>query len=118
MAIQREAQSVELRKAIIEKSLAGSGLVCNRVSWIRLARLSQVARVETMKPRLIPEWRAVLNKAWSVKFSLLAGLLGCAAEVALPIFSDSIPRGVFGFGFGACCVAHSVDPRSGAKDDS
>lgn len=47
-----------------------------------------------MKPRLIPEWRKVLNRAWSVKFSLLAGLLG-AAEVALPIFSDAIPRGLF-----------------------
>lgn len=47
-----------------------------------------------MKPRLIPEWRRVLNRAWSVKFSLGAGVLG-AAEVVLPIFSDAIPRGLF-----------------------
>lgn len=48
-----------------------------------------------MKPRLIPEWRRVLNKAWTVKFSLLAGLLG-AAELALQIFPTSIPRGLLG----------------------
>jgi len=47
-----------------------------------------------MKPRLIPEWRRVLNKALSVKFALAAGVLG-AAEVVLPLFSDVIPRGLF-----------------------
>lgn len=48
-----------------------------------------------MKPRLIPEWRRVLNKAWTVKFSLLSGVLG-AAELALQIFPTSIPQGMFG----------------------
>lgn len=48
-----------------------------------------------MRPRLIPEWRRVLNKAWTVKFSLLSGLLG-AAELALQIFPTSIPHGLLG----------------------
>jgi hypothetical protein len=43
---------------------------------------------------LLPEWRHVLRRAWSMRLMLLAGLLsGC--EAVLPMFSDSIPRGVF-----------------------
>jgi hypothetical protein len=43
---------------------------------------------------LLPDWKRVLKKAWSMRLMLLAGLLsGC--EAVLPMFSDSIPRGVF-----------------------
>jgi hypothetical protein len=43
---------------------------------------------------LISDWKRVLKKAWSMRLMLLAGLLsGC--EAVLPMFSDSIPRGVF-----------------------
>lgn len=70
-----------------------------------------------MKPRLIPEWRAVLNKAWSVKFSLLAGLLG-AAEVALPIFSDSIPRGLFASASALVALLTPLTRVLAQKDDS
>lgn len=43
---------------------------------------------------LIPGWRRILKKAWSVRLMLLAGLLsGC--EAVLPLFVDALPRGVF-----------------------
>lgn len=43
---------------------------------------------------LIPEWRKVLRKAWSVRLALLAAALG-GVEIALPLFSDAVPRHVF-----------------------
>jgi hypothetical protein len=43
---------------------------------------------------LLPEWKETLKKAWSVRLIVLAGLLsGC--EVILPMYSESIPRGLF-----------------------
>jgi len=43
---------------------------------------------------LLPEWRWLLRKAWSIRLVVLAGLLsGC--EVVLPLFVDSLPRNVF-----------------------
>lgn len=45
---------------------------------------------------LIPDWKRVLKKAWSVRFLALAGVLtGC--EFLLPLYVDAIPRGVFAF---------------------
>lgn len=44
--------------------------------------------------QLIPDWKEILKKAWSVRLILLAGLLS-GVEVVLPMFSSSIPRGVF-----------------------
>jgi hypothetical protein len=45
---------------------------------------------------LMPNWRAVLRYAWSVRLMLLAGLLS-GAEVALPYLDGlvPIPPGVF-----------------------
>ena len=43
---------------------------------------------------LFPLWRRILRKAWSVRLGVLAGLFS-AAEVVLPLFSDSIPRNTF-----------------------
>lgn len=43
---------------------------------------------------LIPNWNAVLRRAWSIRLMLLAGLLS-AAEIILPIYADDLPRGVF-----------------------
>lgn len=43
---------------------------------------------------LIPDWRKVLRKAWSVRLALLAAALG-GVEIALPLFSDAVPRHVF-----------------------
>lgn len=44
-----------------------------------------------MKPRLIPEWKRVLRKAWSIRLILLAGLLtGCEALINA-VGADQIP---------------------------
>lgn len=37
-----------------------------------------------MTPRLVPEWRSVLRRAWSIRLLVLAGVLS-GAEVALPL---------------------------------
>ena len=56
------------------------------------------------KPRfsLLENWRRVLRRAWSIRFSLLAAVF-TAAEVVVPLLGDAlqdvmqdvIPRGVF-----------------------
>lgn len=43
---------------------------------------------------LIDDWQAVLTRAWSVKFQLLAGLCG-ALELVLPMYVEGMPRGWF-----------------------
>ena len=47
-----------------------------------------------MNLRPYDNWKDILKKAWSIRFIILAGLLS-GAEVILPFFADSIPRGVF-----------------------
>lgn len=42
---------------------------------------------------LIPRWKKILIKAWSVRLMLLAALLS-GIEVALPFFVDDFPKGV------------------------
>lgn len=46
--------------------------------------------------QLVPNVRAVLRHAWSIRLMLLAGLLS-GAEVALPLLDGllPIPRGIF-----------------------
>lgn len=46
--------------------------------------------------QLLPDWRAVLRHAWSVRLIILAGLFS-GAEVALPFFDGilDVPAGVF-----------------------
>lgn len=45
--------------------------------------------------KLIENWDAVLTKAWSIKFTILATLLG-AAEVAVQLVKPAgVPDGVF-----------------------
>lgn len=54
----------------------------------------------TAKPKicLLDDWRRVLRRAWSIRFSLLAAAF-TAAEVVVPLFGDVlldvIPRGAF-----------------------
>lgn len=43
---------------------------------------------------LIPDWRNVLKKAWSVRLMAAASVLS-GAEAALPLFSGVLPRGTF-----------------------
>jgi hypothetical protein len=46
--------------------------------------------VKRRRPRLLPDWRDILRRAWSIRLMLVAGLLsGC--EAILPLFSDSFP---------------------------
>ena len=47
-----------------------------------------------MNLRPYDNWKDILKTAWSIRFIILAGLLS-GAEVILPFFADSIPRGVF-----------------------
>lgn len=44
--------------------------------------------------RLRDDWRLILRRAWSVRLMVLAGVLS-AAEMALPLFADDMPRGTF-----------------------
>lgn len=46
--------------------------------------------------RLLPNWGAVLRRAWSIRLIILAGLLS-GVEVALPLIGDALPvaPGVF-----------------------
>ena len=54
----------------------------------------------TAKPKicLLDDWRRVLRRAWSIRFSLLAAAF-TAAEVVVPLFGyvllDVMPRGAF-----------------------
>lgn len=41
-------------------------------------------------PRLLPDWKDILRRAWSVRLMLLAGLLS-GLEAILPIIMDSVP---------------------------
>jgi hypothetical protein len=47
---------------------------------------------------LLDDWRRVLRRAWSIRFSLLAAAF-TAAEVVVPLFGDVLldvmPRGAF-----------------------
>jgi len=48
-----------------------------------------------MKIELIEDWQAVLTKAWSMKFSILAALLG-GLEVGVQLIQPAgVPNGVF-----------------------
>lgn len=44
--------------------------------------------------QLLPNWRDVLRRAWSIRLILLAGFLS-GLEVVLPYFAESIPDGLF-----------------------
>ena len=43
---------------------------------------------------LLPEWRWLIRKAWSVRLVVLSALLS-GIEVVLPLFVDSMQRNVF-----------------------
>lgn len=48
-------------------------------------------------PKLLPDWKIVLRKAWSMRLMFAAAILS-GIEIVLPIFSESIPRGPFAVG--------------------
>ena len=42
------------------------------------------------RPHLLPDWRQILRRAWSIRLMLIAGLLsGC--EAVLPLVTDHLP---------------------------
>ena len=43
---------------------------------------------------LIPNWKRVAKKAWSVRLMYLASIL-TACEAVLPVISDAVPKGWF-----------------------
>ena len=43
---------------------------------------------------LLPDWKRLLRKAWSLRLMLLAAVLS-GVEVALPFFSSAVPPGMF-----------------------
>ena len=47
-----------------------------------------------LKLSLLVDWRNVLRRAWSIRFSLLAAGFS-AAEVVVPLFGEVLPRGAF-----------------------
>ena len=55
--------------------------------------------------QLYDNWKEILKRSWSLRFIILAGLLS-GAEVALPLFADSIPRNLFAaLSFLCVCLA-------------
>lgn len=45
-------------------------------------------------PSLVPDWKRLVRKAWSIRLMALSGLLsGC--EIILPLFVDDLPRNAF-----------------------
>lgn len=41
-------------------------------------------------PRLLPDWKRIMRRAWSIKLMILAGLLS-GLEAILPIVMDATP---------------------------
>ena len=66
------------------------------------------------------DWKRILRKAWSIRLLLAAGVLS-AVEVALPFFSDGMPRGLFaalsGLSVGGAFVARLLAQKDMANDE-
>lgn len=43
---------------------------------------------------LLPDWKRIARRAWSIRLSIIAALLS-GAEVVLPLFIDVLPRNLF-----------------------
>ncbi len=43
---------------------------------------------------LLVDWRKVARRAWSIRLSIVAAVF-TAAEVVVPLFGDTLPRGLF-----------------------
>lgn len=59
--------------------------------------------------KLYDNWRVIIRKAWSMRLMGLAALLS-GVEVALPLFVDALPRGVFA-GLSICAVSGAFVAR-------
>ena len=43
---------------------------------------------------LLPDWKRIARRAWSIRLSIIAAMLS-VAEVVLPLFIDVLPRNLF-----------------------
>lgn len=66
---------------------------------------------------LLDDWRRVLRRAWSIRFSLLAAAF-TAAEVVVPLFGDVLPRGAFVLLAFAASIGATVTVTHGTRDKS
>ena len=57
--------------------------------------------------KLLPDWKRVARKAWSVKFALLAAVLG-AAEVGVQLFAAVRPTPYLAMAAAVCSLAASI----------
>ncbi|NIA00408.1 hypothetical protein [Massilia sp. CCM 8734] len=65
---------------------------------------------------LVPNWRTVLAKAWSVKFNVAATLFG-AAEVVVAIWQPAgVPNGMFAGGAAAVSIFANVSRLLAQKE--
>lgn len=53
---------------------------------------------------LLPDWRDILKRAWSVRLIVLAAVLS-GIEAVMPMFADAFPRGVFAAASGVVTAA-------------
>lgn len=68
------------------------------------------------RPHLLPDWRDVLRRAWSIRWIALAFVL-TMAEFALPAFSDAFPPRVFALLGGLATAAAFVTRLLAQRDD-
>lgn len=61
-----------------------------------------------MNLTLVEDWKAILAKAWSVKFNIAATLFGAAEVVVALVQPASIPNGVFAGIAAAISIASNV----------
>lgn len=71
--------------------------------------------------KLLPNWRSVLSRAWSVRLMLLAGLLS-GGEVAMPYLEAlvDLPPGVFAALSGvvtACALLARIVAQKGVTNE-
>jgi len=66
--------------------------------------------------KLLPDWRNILKKAWSIRLMLAAGIL-TGAEMILPVFSASMPQGLFTT-LTFACVASALVARLLAQNET
>ena len=64
---------------------------------------------------LLPEWKRILRRAWSIRFGALAAVLS-GVEVIVPLFADAMPRGVFAAASGLSVMAAMVARVIAQKD--
>lgn len=64
---------------------------------------------------LLPEWRRILRRAWSMRFGAVAAVFS-VAEVVVPLYQDAMPRGVFAAVSGLAVVGGMIARVISQKD--